>query len=238
MGHVLVLTGRRFGRLLVIERAASDRWGNARWRCLCACGDDLIARGASLRDGSTRSCGCLAADRYAERLDAERRLSLRTTAVGHVWGVDPALSRLAFAFADLGSETIKVETLITATKTTEGERLGLLDRQVRIFARQRAGEFPPVCVWVQPPQLDADAVGAVYAAGVVQAALFETLGRPVWTIPSATWKLRTVGNGNASKGQIAAWVASRGARVSGQGEADAYCIAVAGRSLLAAGERG
>ncbi len=60
-----------------------------------------------------------------------------------VWSIDPALSLLAFAFADVGSEGVEVETLITRTTEREGARLGLLDRQVRIYARQAAGRYPP-----------------------------------------------------------------------------------------------
>jgi Holliday junction resolvasome RuvABC endonuclease subunit len=158
-----------------------------------------------------------------------------TTAVGYVWGVDPAISRLAFAFADLGSEVIEVETLITASKATEGERLGLFDRQVRIFARQLAGSYPPACVWVEQPSGRFRNLTLVYACGVAQAALFETLGCPVWTIPSSTWKQRTVGSGNASKAEVMAW-AERHATIDGQDEADAVAIARAGRAMLRAGQ--
>jgi hypothetical protein len=51
-----------------------------------------------------------------------------------VWGVDVALSRLVFACAESGRERVDVEPLITRTDATQGERMGLLDRQLRIFA--------------------------------------------------------------------------------------------------------
>ena len=91
-------------------------------------------------------------------------------------------------------------------------------------------------VWVEQPSGRHRNLALTYAVGVVQAALAETLAVPVWTIPSATWKQRTVGSGNASKQEVAAWVASRGAGVSGQDQADAYAIAATGRAMLAAGE--
>ena len=156
------------------------------------------------------------------------------TASVYVWGIDPAVSRLAFAFAEVGSETIVVETLTTAGDATEGERLGLLDRQVRIFARQRAADFPPAVCWVEQPSGRFRNLPLTYAVGVVQAAIFETLGVPVWTIPSSTWKQRTVGVGNATKAQVMAW-AERVATVDGQDEADAVGIAWAGRAMLASG---
>lgn len=153
----------------------------------------------------------------------------------YVWGIDPAVSRLAFAFAEVGSETIEVETLTTAGDATEGERLGLLDRQTRIFARQRAADFPPAVCWVEQPSGRWRNLTLVYAVGVVQAAIFETLGVPVWTIPSSTWKARTVGVGNASKEQVAAWVLAQGADFNGQDEADAFAIAHAGRAMVESG---
>jgi hypothetical protein len=60
------LTGRRFGRLLVIEEA--EKQGTSRaWKCLCDCGTTKeIARG-SLVAGLTTSCGCYHKDRNRQR---------------------------------------------------------------------------------------------------------------------------------------------------------------------------
>jgi Holliday junction resolvasome RuvABC endonuclease subunit len=153
---------------------------------------------------------------------------------GYVWGIDPAVSRLAFAFADLDGERVEVETLHVGNDATEGERLGLLDRQVRICARQLAGTYPPVAVWVEQPSGRFRNLTLTYAVGVLQAALFETLAVPVWTIPSSAWKLRTVGVGNAAKAQVMTW-AERVATVDGQDEADAVAIAWAGRLMVDSG---
>lgn len=51
------LTGKRFGMLTVICRAA-DRNGDAMWKCVCDCGRERIVLGESLRYGHTKSCGC------------------------------------------------------------------------------------------------------------------------------------------------------------------------------------
>lgn len=157
-----------------------------------------------------------------------------STGTAFVWGVDVAVSRLAFAFAPDDGGAIEVETLVTKCKATEGERLGLLDRQVRIYARQAAGAYPPAVVWVEQPSGRFRAPQLVYATGVVQAALFEALSCPVWTVPSATWKQRTVGRGNATKEQVAAWVSARSSTPASQDEADAYAIAAAGRAMVQA----
>lgn len=53
------MPGKRFGRLVVIERHGSAKYGGTVWLCRCDCGAEKIARGQSLRCGDTRSCGCL-----------------------------------------------------------------------------------------------------------------------------------------------------------------------------------
>jgi len=51
-------TGHRYGKLVVIEQAGSDKHG-AKWLCRCDCGKETTILGYSLRHGSTKSCGCL-----------------------------------------------------------------------------------------------------------------------------------------------------------------------------------
>ncbi len=55
------LRGRVFDRLTVIARAGSTPGPGRRplWRCRCVCGGEVVVLAASLRDGRTRSCGCL-----------------------------------------------------------------------------------------------------------------------------------------------------------------------------------
>ena len=59
MGKFIDLTGQRFGRLVVIERAENDRYKRARWLCRCDCGKNKIINSQGLRRGSAQSCGCL-----------------------------------------------------------------------------------------------------------------------------------------------------------------------------------
>lgn len=58
MSAVNDITGKRFGRLTVIERAGSDSDGRATWLAECICGNKCIVRGKNLRTGNTTSCGC------------------------------------------------------------------------------------------------------------------------------------------------------------------------------------
>lgn len=55
-------TGKRYGKLVVIEYVGSRdnaTGAGALWKCRCDCGKEFIARGDSLRDGTTTSCGCV-----------------------------------------------------------------------------------------------------------------------------------------------------------------------------------
>lgn len=54
---LIPLVGKRFGRLLVLSRAGLKT--PPRWLCQCDCGNRKTVPGASLRNGNTRSCGCL-----------------------------------------------------------------------------------------------------------------------------------------------------------------------------------
>lgn len=51
------LTGQRFGRLVVLERAGSNE-GHALWLCQCDCGQKKVVLGKLLCNGKTQSCGC------------------------------------------------------------------------------------------------------------------------------------------------------------------------------------
>src|SRR3974377_1596430 len=51
--------GDKFGELTVLGREGSDAVGRILFRCKCRCGRECIVRGADLRSGHTKSCGCL-----------------------------------------------------------------------------------------------------------------------------------------------------------------------------------
>lgn len=54
------LTGQKFGKWKVLERAPNDKKGNAMWLCECGCENQTrkIVSGHSLRNKSSQSCGC------------------------------------------------------------------------------------------------------------------------------------------------------------------------------------
>lgn len=69
MSKLIDLTGQKFGRLTVIERAIWEESDNrcAKWLCQCQCGQTKVVSSVHLRNGNTRSCGCLSKELASER---------------------------------------------------------------------------------------------------------------------------------------------------------------------------
>lgn len=65
------LTGQRFGRLTVIRYDHSEHDG-AHWLCKCDCGTEKVIAGYLLRNGATKSCGCLKSDASRAALEKAR----------------------------------------------------------------------------------------------------------------------------------------------------------------------
>lgn len=72
VGHDL--TGRRFGKLTVIEFTGTrTRRRYKLWRCRCDCGEIALVDTTSLVSGNTKSCGCLI-EHHKLRFTAEYRI--------------------------------------------------------------------------------------------------------------------------------------------------------------------
>lgn len=59
MGKVIDIIGQKFNRLTVLERSLPNQNHLAMWKCKCDCGTEVIVAGTLLRNGHTKSCGCL-----------------------------------------------------------------------------------------------------------------------------------------------------------------------------------
>lgn len=57
MSKKIDLTGKRFGRLIVIKESEKT-YGQVMWLCKCDCGKTKSINGNSLRRGISTSCGC------------------------------------------------------------------------------------------------------------------------------------------------------------------------------------
>ena len=67
MGSVIDLTGKRFGRLVVIKRMKNSKDGKAMWLCRCDCGNKTIVPTCNLNSGHSKSCGCITAESASKR---------------------------------------------------------------------------------------------------------------------------------------------------------------------------
>lgn len=62
------LSGRKFGRLTVIDFNSRNTSGNSLWNCVCDCGAKTVALSSNLATGHTKSCGCLKSKTPSARL--------------------------------------------------------------------------------------------------------------------------------------------------------------------------
>lgn len=101
------LTGQRFGRWTVISRAQSTPAGGARWLCRCECGTDRIISSGCLRNGHTKSCGCLNSEITSAR---NRTHGLSKDSAYQSWGsmIKRCLNPNCKAFGDYGGRGITV----------------------------------------------------------------------------------------------------------------------------------
>ena len=61
------LAGQKFGRWLVLSRYEKKLGDNIYYLCRCECGTIKVVRASSLKDGSSKSCGCLKAETTAKQ---------------------------------------------------------------------------------------------------------------------------------------------------------------------------
>ncbi len=63
----LDLSGKTFGRLTAIKWVSTNDHGNSEWLCKCECGNTIIVNSQRLKNGKTKSCGCLSIETTIKR---------------------------------------------------------------------------------------------------------------------------------------------------------------------------
>lgn len=58
MGRFEDITGKRFGKLVVIGRSKFNIRSKPAWDCICDCGNKKSMSGSLLKNGNSTSCGC------------------------------------------------------------------------------------------------------------------------------------------------------------------------------------
>lgn len=79
---LISLLGRKFGRLTVLERKHTNKWGNIYWLCGCQCGNQKTIQGKLLTRGDSKSCGCFRREQARKRLYKD---GLRTSRFYRIW---------------------------------------------------------------------------------------------------------------------------------------------------------
>lgn len=57
--RLIDMTGQRFGRWTVLSQAGNNPGGGALWSAICDCGTERVVLGGDVRNGKSKSCGCL-----------------------------------------------------------------------------------------------------------------------------------------------------------------------------------
>ncbi len=52
------LGGRVYGKLTVLKRVGTNKWGTPNWLCHCECGLEVVVTSSNLLRGNFQSCGC------------------------------------------------------------------------------------------------------------------------------------------------------------------------------------
>lgn len=70
-------TGKKYGRLTVVERDFSKGNHESHWLCLCECGNTISTSGIRLSNGSCKSCGCLQKELLSKRMSTHKETKTR-----------------------------------------------------------------------------------------------------------------------------------------------------------------
>lgn len=72
------LTGKRFGRLCVVDFDHMGGGGRSYWRCICDCGNETLVSRTHLLVGHVTSCGCWNKESHTTH-------GMSDTSLHHIW---------------------------------------------------------------------------------------------------------------------------------------------------------
>jgi hypothetical protein len=121
------LTGRHFGRLVVLGRSGRNARGEITWLCACDCGKTKAVVGYSLTMGMTNSCGSHPKGRSIRDLQGQRFGRLVAVSLAYVSSRKTAMWSCV---CDCGKTVVVLGTHLTNGHTTSCKCL-----QLEMFAR-------------------------------------------------------------------------------------------------------
>lgn len=132
MGKIIDLHGQTFGRLTVLAQVKppdtprswrSLNW--AYWLCECQEGNRVVVRGANLRSGNTKSCGCFKREQLSTATRTHRKVRVAPVD-GHAafnQGIAWALKQLLAADHQDAADTLSREAdALLATWSAENRQ--------------------------------------------------------------------------------------------------------------------
>ena len=116
MGKSIDLTGKRFGRLIVIRQIGVDKRRREKtWLCQCDCGNTKETKTSYLTSGDTSSCGCYRRECELKNLEkcrgiVQKKHGRSNTRIYQIWAdmKDRCNNRNNKAFKNYGGRGIKV----------------------------------------------------------------------------------------------------------------------------------
>lgn len=151
MNTLIDLTGKRFGKLFVVEKADPHITKGGKyvtmWKCKCDCGNITVVDTQKLRKGHTTSCGCAKRENKGKGVDLIGQKFGKLTVIGNV----PKEQRKNQQYAWLCRCDCGKEVVSTANKLTHGiqvscgcqkaERIGNLNRKYKITDKHLYGVY-------------------------------------------------------------------------------------------------
>jgi hypothetical protein len=144
------LIGKRFGRLTVLSRVPGNKW-----LCRCECGTEKNIYGGSLRNGLSRSCGCLNSEvASAKKHDLTSRrvgrlLVVRRSAEGDDWvcrcdcGNEVEVGHRALLKAETKSCGCLKPEVLSALHRTHGKTPGKRSAIYRVWSNMKQRCYNP-----------------------------------------------------------------------------------------------
>lgn len=92
MSKIIDLTDKKFN-MLTVKYKVQSKGGKAVWHCICDCGNECDVIGQYLRNGHTKSCGCLQKQRTGEVAAKKNRIDLTNKKFGLLTAIEPTDKR-------------------------------------------------------------------------------------------------------------------------------------------------